>query len=66
MRKVEVRQLAREKGEKHFTHTCKKHGEGPIHYVSSGRCMQCTAEGKDPVKQAQYWQKWYKENRIKA
>lgn len=56
--KTEMRQLARERNETMFVHICKKHGEAE-HYVSSGRCKQCTSQSKDPAKQAAYFKKWY-------
>jgi hypothetical protein len=50
-----IRQAAKETGMKWFLAPCPKHGLEEMHFTSSGRCMKCTAEAKDPVKQAKYW-----------
>lgn len=63
LNKTQTRNLAKEHGERHFSHTCKTHGENSLHYVSSGRCMKCTAESKDPAKQAEYWKIWSARNK---
>jgi hypothetical protein len=50
-----ARLKAQEEGNTHFLADCQHHGEWSKHYVSSGRCVACTAAAKEPSKQAQYW-----------
>lgn len=45
---------ARSRGATHFTAECRIHGRATF-YVASRRCMRCTAEGKNPLRQAVYW-----------
>lgn len=52
--KKDLRKSARLAGRKHFTTSCEAHGRS-LHYVSSGECMACVKEKKDPTKQAAYW-----------
>lgn len=54
MRNKALRLAACEAGVSKFIAVCPHHGER-MHYTSSGRCMQCAAEAKDPAKQARYW-----------
>lgn len=49
-----LRAAAEAAGLRHFIAHCPQHGE-QRHYTSSGRCMQCAAEAKDPETQARYW-----------
>ena len=49
-----IRAAAEAAGLRHFIARCPKHGE-QRHYTSSGRCMQCAAQAKDPETQARYW-----------
>ena len=61
-----VRKAAMASGVKKFIAPCEKHGHGAIHFTSSGRCMKCTAEAKDPVKQANYWKKVGHKYRVRS
>lgn len=50
-----IRKAAKASGVRKFIAPCQKHGLESVHFTSSGRCMECTAEAKDPAKQAAYW-----------
>ena len=40
-----IRVAAREAGEKTYTDKSCKHGHPPVHYTSTGQCVQCSKDG---------------------